>query len=65
MQCLVGTAIRHQELIPEYGTGQLLMEVIPRDWFTENLESSYDPHLVDPVKMRWWLIGRDEFALFI
>lgn len=61
MQCLVGTAIRHQELIPEYGTGQLLMEVIPRDWFTENLESSYDPHLVDPVKMRWWLIGRDEF----
>lgn len=61
MQCLVGTAIRHQELIPEYGTGQLLMDVIPRDWFTENLESSYDPYLVDPVKMRWQMLGRDEF----
>ncbi|MCD7862652.1 MAG: DUF6020 family protein [Lachnospiraceae bacterium] len=53
MQCLVGTAIRHPELIPAYGTGQMLMDAIPRDIFPENLSDSYGPHNVDFVKARW------------
>lgn len=62
MQCLVGTALRHPELIPEYGTDELLMDVIPRDWFSEDLEKNFDPHLADPVKERWWRLAGEEFS---
>lgn len=62
MQCLVGTALRHPELIPEYGSGELLMDVIPRDWFSEELERDFDPHLADPVKERWWRLEGEAFS---
>lgn len=61
MQCLVGTALRHPELIPEDETGQLLMGVVPRDLFSENLADNFDPHLADPVKERWRRMNADDF----
>ena len=61
MQCLVGTALRHPELIPEDETGQLLMGVVPRDLFSENLADNFDPHLADPVKERWRRMDPEDF----
>ncbi len=53
MQCLFGTAILHPELIPEYGEGELLYGLVPRDAYDENLENNFKPYLVDPVKELW------------
>ena len=62
MQCLVGTAIRHPELIPEDGAGELLLGVVPRDLFSDDLEKNFDPHLADPVKERWQRMDREDFS---
>ena len=61
MQCLVGTALRHPELIPERGTGQMLMGAVPRDLFSDNLEDNYLPYLTDPVKERWRRMDLKDF----
>lgn len=61
MQCLVGTALRHPELIPEDETGQLLMGIVPRDLFSEDLSDNFDPHLADPVKERWRRMDPEDF----
>lgn len=61
MQCLVGTAVRHPELVPEFGTGQELFGIVPRDLFPEKFEKGYDPHLADLAKMRWLSLSQEEF----
>ena len=53
MQCLVGTAIRHPEKIPEYGNHERLFGVIDRDLFPEKLEESFSYSNADCVKDEW------------
>lgn len=53
MQCLTGIAVRHPELVPEYGTNQKLFGLISRDKLPEDLSAVLKPSIADPVKQQW------------
>ncbi len=63
IQCMVGTALRHPELVPEYGAGGMLFGVFPRDLYPENLSDAYNPGLADPAKHYWGLYPSEQIDI--
>ena len=63
IQCMVGTALRHPEHIPPYGTGGMLFDIFPRDLYPENLNDAFKPALADPAKHYWGLYPSDRIDM--
>lgn len=63
IQCFVGTALRHPELIPPYGSGELLFNIFPRDYYPPDLEAAFKPCLADPAKHYWGMYPSEEIDI--
>lgn len=53
MQCLIGTTIKHQELLPKYGKNKKLFGLVPRDAFSKNIKYDYNDYIADGIKSKW------------
>ena len=51
IQCVTGVAIKHQEIVPEYGTGDSMYDgLMWRDSYPKDIEESVSPQLADVAK---------------
>lgn len=52
-QTIIGTAIRHPEIVPAYGEHQSFLGIADRDLFPEYIGSSFHPYTADSAKFNF------------